>query len=92
MATEGGVLVHAGVDGREGQAAADGFCFSSSMERFDESDRSSLSAMKDEELDQAITERRRRKNKPRIMILVLMGDWFLDLMILDALGFSLEGQ
>lgn len=72
--------MHVGVDGREGQAAAA------------ESDRSSFSAMKDEELDQAITERRRRQNKPRITILVLTGDWFLDLMILDALGFSLEGQ
>ena len=30
-------------------------------------------------------------NKPRTVTLVLMGDWFLDFMILDALGFSLEG-
>ena len=45
MAKEGGILVHVGVNGREGQAVADGFGSSSSVDRFDESDRPSFSAM-----------------------------------------------
>lgn len=100
MAKEGGSLVHVGVNGREGQAAAAaaGFGSSSSVDRFDESDRTSFSAMGDEfglgdeKLDQAITKRKRRKNKPRMMILMLMGDWFLDLIVLEAFGFSSEGE
>jgi hypothetical protein len=47
----------------------------------------------DEKLDQATSTRKRRKNKLRVMILMLMGDWFLlDLMVLDVSGFSLDRE
>jgi len=48
LAKEGGILVHVCVNGREGQAAVDGFGSSSSVDRFDTSDRSSFSALGDE--------------------------------------------
>jgi hypothetical protein len=61
--------------------------------------RSSFSALGDgfdlgdEKLDQATSTRKRRKNKLRVMILMLMGDWFLlGLMVLDVSGFSLDRE